>query len=200
MPKRGGWWVKAAANRVTPAAGRPPGLLAHDKTAQVRSGHTGSGSRSGQIPTRLFQRKQKKPASAPPAMPGRPPRLKTVVPDQNFPTGSLLDRVRRDPTIRTEPSTTEAGTQPRWRKIRPLGESHPVILRNPRTNSKQNLLAIDDFSKNSWHLVNIWSGHRSDVEGNPLPFMQTGPLCARCPEVSGTDWRRHRRRRPCRES
>jgi len=163
MPKRGGWWVKAAANGVTPAAGRPPGLLAQNKSAQVRS--HGVGEPIGTKPNSpLSLRTKKSPRADPRATPWEPPRLKTVVPDQIRPTGSLLDRVRGDPNIRTGNLDREAKTHPQSRRNRASVESHPVILRNLQTVSKKNLLGRDIFFEDRPHLMNFCM----DRSGKPL--------------------------------
>ncbi len=84
--------------------------------------------------------------------------LKTVVPDQCCQPVRSLTGVRRDSPFGPHPPRSRLKRSPTRERNCPLGESHPVIIRNPRTNSKQNLVVRDDFSKNSWNILDICGG------------------------------------------
>jgi hypothetical protein len=116
-------------------------LLELSLSIEVTSNHDTRrrGIQAEPIPGRLSDAVEKKSASRSSGRTSRIAAAKTVVPDREHPTGTLLDRVCEEtPTSQLESLTLVAEAQPLSRRSWPPMESHCVILRNPSSFSKKN--------------------------------------------------------------
>jgi hypothetical protein len=113
MPKRGGWWVKAAANPVTPAAARPPRCLHKTGQAQVRS-HCIGESRVDpiQMPARRSQTKKSPRASPRIKSRGSPRSKRSSQTEEAQPEHSLTGLVGETPISKLLPPTVGPNTHP----------------------------------------------------------------------------------------
>ena len=147
MPKRGGWWVKAAATSVTPTAARPPRCLHKTGQAQVRTHCVGGADSKNRISARS-DRSKKSPRTDPRARRAKIVAVASVVPDHRSPTGTLLDRARRlTPDSRLKARQWRRKHSPQSRCGQLSMESHPLILRNTSSFSKQNPASPEIFLK-----------------------------------------------------
>ncbi len=93
---------------------------------------------------RESRKNKKSPRAGHPVSPGRRPRRVGSHSDPGGQAGFLLDRcVGHTPAL--ESSIVAAHGQPRNRRTGHSMESHPPILRNTRTNSKENFAGPGDF-------------------------------------------------------